>query len=401
MPITSTQFLTIVDATQPNSVNIWYSDVEPLTVYGLTIPVFDNNGNDSTQLLSTTQQINITINGYNYTFVIQSRSSRTASYESDGESYEVTYYFFETTPVTINSLADDTSIILSQLVIAVPDTTSTIFFGGDYDALLNNVQDNRQSTNIMVADRYKIRGGPGSLNPTNIDDLITLTAQKADIQDSNYSTTGWINGRYEGTPTDSTTYGGLDSALTGRTFQGSYFPSSITTESINRQISSSNVIYTDYLSTSQEDLPSKPEEVQVKYITNGTSIISDSDNKITIQVFDNSRPEIYIGDIITMNNNLAPGSSEFTFTEYMRVENIRPLFFTFGLIELTVTRRWNNTPFGVFGTPSTRGIRKIVNLTKVYQLRGNKIQGISKGRLIVKDSSDILTIDGLGQIVVA
>ena len=400
MPITSAQFLQIVDTTQPNSVNIWYSEELPLTIYGLTIPAIDNNGNDSSQLLLSAQQINITINGYNYTFVIQSRSSRAAPYESGGELYEVTYYFFEITPIVIDSLADDTSIIYSQIVVAIPDTTDTIFFGGDYDALLNNVQDNRESTNIMVADRYEIKGGPGSTNPTNIDDLITLTAQKADIQDSNYSTTGWINGRYEGTPTDSTTYGGLDSAITGKTFEGSYFPSSITTEAINNQISSSTILYTDYLSTSQDDLPSQPPDPlpRTKYVTSAAQI-PDNATRILIEAFPGlpqNFPDIYIGDIITIGD----GNTENTFTEYMRVDNVQPLLFSFGFIELTVTRRWNGSPFGSFSIPSSRAIYKIPNLTKIYQLNGNKIQGISRGRLVIKESSEILAVDGLGQVVV-
>ena len=399
MSLTSTEFLAIVDATQPNSVNIWYNDVVPLTVYGLTVPVFDQNGNDSTQLLLTTQQINVTLNGYNYTFVIQSRSSRTVPFESGGESYEVTYYFFEITPVTITQIADDPPILYSKLVIVVPDTTNSSFFGGDYDALLNNVQDNRQSTNIMVADRYEIKGGPGSLNPTNIDDLISLTAQKADIQDSNYSTTGWINGRYEGTPTDSRTYGGLDSALTGKPFEGSYYPTSITTESINNQIANNTIIYTEYLSTSQDDLPSIPDSpVQTKYyIPNGA--VADNSTSLTTAALPgdiSTYLDIYIGDIITMGNGLAQD----TYTEYMRVNNIRPAPFNSQLTILDVTRRWNGSPFGTFLNSDFRSIFKISNLTKIYQLGGNKIQGISKGRLVVKDTSDILTIDGLAQVVV-
>jgi hypothetical protein len=394
MSLTSTEFLTIVDATQPDSVNIWYSDTDPLYVFGLTIPAVDNNDHDSTQLLLSAQQINITINGYNYSFVIQARSSRTVTFGGNS----VTYYFFEITPIVIDSLADNTPIIPSQIVIAVPDTTNTTFFGGDYDALLNNVQDNRESTNIMVADRYKIKGGPGSLNPTNIDDIITLTAQKADIQDSNYSTTGWINGRYEGTPTDSRTYGGLDSAITGKTFEGSYFPSSIATEAINNQISSSTIIYTEYLSTSQDDLPSIPEDpvltksyVQIGEIANSITSLTTAILPGDISTY----LDIFIGDIITMGNGL----SQNTFTEYMRVDNIRPAPFNSQLTILDITRRWNGSPFGTFLDSNARSIYKIPNLTKIYQLGGNKIQGVSKGRLVVKDTSDILIIDGLAQVV--
>jgi hypothetical protein len=83
----------------------------------------------------------------------------------------------------------------------------------------------------------------------------------------------------------------------------------------------------------------------------------------------------------------------------MRVDNIQLSVFA-GFVTLTVTRRWNGSPSGVFTTSTQREIRKISNLTKIYQLRGNKIQGISSGRLVVKDTLDILTIDGLGQIIV-
>jgi len=399
MSLTSTQFLTIVDATQPNSVNIWYSEAPPgtpqsfpLTVFGFTIPIIDNNGTNSTQLLLSAQQINMTLNGYNYTFVIQSRVSRTVTFGGNN----VTYYFFEITHVTINHLADNTPIILSQIIVAIPSTTSTIFFGGDYDVLLNNVQDNRQSTNVMVADRYEIKGGPGSVNPTNIDDILTLTARKANIQDSNYSMTGWINGRYEGTSTNSIKYGGLDSAITGKSFKGSYFPSSITTASINNQISSNTVLYNDYLSTSQDDLPSQPYVTQTRYVTNGTAIAS-SDNTITIQLlFGTTYPDIYIGDIITMGD----GTNQTTFTEYIRVEDVQIALFNQNVIILDVTRKWNGSPSGQFAIPNTRALFKIPNLTKIYQLKGNKIQGISKGRLVVKESLDILTIDGFGQVVI-
>ena len=106
--------------------------------------------------------------------------------------------------------------------------------------------------------------------------------------------------------------------------------------------------------------------------------------------------DIYIGDIITMGN----GNTGNTFTEYMRVDNVQPLLYSFGFIELTVTRRWNGSPFGLFSIPIARAIFKIPNLTKIYQLNGNKIQGISRGRLVIKESSEILAVDGLGQVVV-
>lgn len=45
--------------------------------------------------------------------------------------------------------------------------------------------------------------GNGILVPVNIDQIIQGKAVKAPIQDSNYSSTSWTNGRYKGTKVSS------------------------------------------------------------------------------------------------------------------------------------------------------------------------------------------------------
>jgi hypothetical protein len=44
------------------------------------------------------------------------------------------------------------------------------------------------------------------------------------VQDSLYSDTGWINGRYEGTSTNNITYASIDPAILGSSIQGTYYP---------------------------------------------------------------------------------------------------------------------------------------------------------------------------------
>lgn len=382
MALTQAEFLTVVDATAPDSVNIWYSDTTPLTVFGLTVPVVDNTGLSTIELLQSAQQINLTINGYNYTFNILDRAERTVQFAGQN----TTYYLFNIQDQIIDSLADDTAILPGQVLFVIPGFQNTNFFGGDYDALINNVENSRQSSNIMTSDRYKITGGPGSLNPLNIDELRNLTAERADVQDSNYSTTGWINGRYEGTSTDSTTFGGIDSAITGKSFEGSFYPSGIPTSSINQQISSSAVIFTEYLSTSQEDLPTTASIEYTRYKTVASSIAaSDTQIQVTISNFP-ALLDISIGDIIVIHDS----------SEYMRVDNIQPFLSN---LMLTVTRRWNGSPTGTYNIGNL-DIKKIKNLTKIYQLQGNKVQGIQKGQLVIRESQEILPIDRLGQVVV-
>lgn len=376
MTLTQEQFLAVAD-TQASSLNIWYTDSVPLTILGLTVPVLDNTGINTIQLLQTAQQINITINGYNYTLDILSRAERTAS--------DITYYFFDIDDLQINQSADDTSTLPNEIIFLIPGFQNTNFFGGDYDVLLNNVEDNRQSSIIMISDRYKISGGPGSLNPINIDNLRDLTAERADVQDSNYSTTGWINGRYEGSKTNSITYGGVDSAVTGKFFEGSLYPSGTLTTTINQQISSSTVIYTQYLSTSNDDLPTYPKTVETKYRT--SLPIGLTDTELPTVIYNSELSDIYIGDIIRI-----PATGN----EYMRVTNIR--YSSSNVIVLTVTRGWNGSLPTIYTNPNY-AITKINGPTKIYQLQGNKIQGLQRGRLVIRDTQEILTIDVLGQVV--
>lgn len=381
MALTQEEFLTVVDASSAGMVSIWYNNSVPLTVFGLTVPVLDNTGVNTTQLLQTAQQLNITLSGYNYTFNILTRAERTAPSGT-------TYYFFTITNQVVDSLADDTSPLLGQILFVIPGFQNTNFFGGDYDALINNVGDSRQSIDIMISDRYKIKGGAGSLNPININELRNLTAEKADVQDSNYTLTGWINGRYQGTSTNSITYGGIDSAITGRSFQGSYYPSGVEIATINQQVSSSATIYTEYLSTSQEDLPTYPTLLKTKYLTVGS--IVDTATQIAIKLNPNAAnlSDISIGDILKIDES-AYGP------EYIRVDNIQT---SNNVLTLVVTRNWNKSATGQYGT-SDVVIRKIQGPAKIYQLVGNKIQGIQKGLLVVKDSQEILVIDKLGQVV--
>jgi hypothetical protein len=384
MSLTQQEFLTVVDQTSPDVINIWYSNTEPLTVFGFTIPVIDNQNTNAIQLLQAVQQINMTLNGYNYTFDILDRAERTAP---DG----TTYYFFDIDDLIINPAADDIGILIDQVIFIIPGLQDISFLGGDYDALLNNVDLNRLSTNIMVSDRFKVVGGVGSLNPLNIQALRTQTAEKASIQDSNYEISGWSNARYRGTQSDSTEYGGIASAIAGKIFEGSIFPLSLSTSSINLQASSSQVIYSEYFFSSDQDLPTTPVLVDTSYRTVDTTI-PPSDTEIQIRSISTSDPGIFIGDII----KILPDSG--TTNELMRVTNFQPFFTNF---IIKVDRGWNSTPISdVYGT-SNLTIQKVGSTgpVKIYELEGNRIQGVLAGQLLVKESLEIIKTDVLGQLL--
>lgn len=69
--------------------------------------------------------------------------------------------------------------------------------------ILNNVSRIRKSSVFMDIDYSSATNGNGILTPVNINQIISGSAVKAPIQDSNYSLTSWTNGRYRGTKVSS------------------------------------------------------------------------------------------------------------------------------------------------------------------------------------------------------
>jgi hypothetical protein len=113
-----------------------------------------------------------------------------------------------------NQLISPTS---SQCIPILPEPYINIpnFYNSDNNPLINDVFENRQSNFYQDVDYNS-----GTLVPTNFDLLISGSAQKANVQDSNYTTARHIIPRYEGskstsqflniwTNQDSGTYGKL------------------------------------------------------------------------------------------------------------------------------------------------------------------------------------------------
>ena len=78
-----------------------------------------------------------------------------------------------------------------------PDVSN--FEYSDYNAVFGNATIPQFSTIYQDID-YNSNGG---FIPTNFNLIISGTAAKAQIQDSNYTQKGWINGRYNGSKNSS------------------------------------------------------------------------------------------------------------------------------------------------------------------------------------------------------
>lgn len=96
--------------------------------------------------------------------------------------------------------------------VTFPDSTSSLGFD-EYNAVLNNVNSSVSSSIIMDAD-YALN----ARIPTNNDRLLSGTAQRMEIQDSNYSSVAWTSPRYVGSQTISATYNDYQASGSSVTF---------------------------------------------------------------------------------------------------------------------------------------------------------------------------------------
>jgi hypothetical protein len=263
----------------------------------------------------------------------------------------------------------------------------------------------------MLSDRYKISetsGSNGYTGPLNIVQLLTGSAVKADVQDSNYNDTGWVKARYEGTSTSIKDYL-VESAVNGKIFQASIYPQGTATDQIKFQITSSQVLYSDYFYSGTGDKPgynviesgfrvtgSNNIPVPTAGIPANTYSQGDTYNDFLFYI----KPYEYLGyspnplnpgDIITVET----GAS--TTTDLMSVQAVGQLFTSEGKVyySVLVKRGYGNTGLATFSAASDLEVKKVTPV-KLYELKGNKVQGLPQSKVVVKETGDILLIDEFG-----
>ena len=230
----------------------------------------------------------------------------------------------------------------------------------------------------------------------------------ADVQDSLYSLTGWINGRYEGSKTSQTNYLGIEPTITGKSFQGAYFPRTVTDQQILDQVSIGVATYTEYLYPGDDILPTST-------YTSGSYQIA--------RLYDNSNLSTAVGTIQPNITEIplltAPGAPPSSpapevgqviqvqgSPELMKIRSIVRYpsdgNYSVPFYKLTVERGYNYsipTPIITQVNPSVEPPISLSTPTLVYKLAGSKIQGAQRGKLHVQLSGEILHIDRLGYIV--
>lgn len=359
--LTQEEFLTIADL-YPKSINLWCTSGSLVTALGVTVPFVDN---EDIRVRNTLQQIEtITLpvdndSGTSVEFTIATRIIRgTPPFE---------YFFFTVEPKNIDSFVNPTAneVIQDGEVILSPNLRGGSFFTSNYNVVLNTTQNNRTSDYIQQSN----------------------SATLASIQDSLYSDTGWINGRYNGSSTNNLNYASIDSAIQGASFEGTYYPSSATDTEINN-IDVSERSYLEYFHTALQTYPEFNLVSPPLFYFEGTQT-STTDTDLTIKPQTDNKPvKLYEpGDLV---------KREESSSEIMKVVSLTRLTAD-NDYNLEVIRGWNNTT-RVATYFDGDSLYKI-NTVRIFELEGNKPSPVKQGKIRIKDTGYIVHTDLLGYVV--
>lgn len=133
---------------------------------------------------------------------------------------------------------DDISTGLTYEVntFLVPSPADSDFFRSEYQAILNNTEEDRVTNFIYDVDRSN-----SSIVPLNYDTIISESAQKAAFQKLNHTSIGLRNSRYDGAKTSKTSFG-VSPAIAGTTFEAaSYLSSSLNSTICSQSLSDRNL----------------------------------------------------------------------------------------------------------------------------------------------------------------
>jgi hypothetical protein len=218
-----------------------------------------------------------------------------------------------------------------------------------------------------------------TVNPQNLDSLLSTSASKAQITDSLYYDTGWSNARYVGSETSANDFGGIEPAIVGRSFRGEVYTTSTPDVLICSQSVGERVIE-DLLHNGPELLPDF--ELGNSNMIVGTTSISE-----TTSVFSyapkTSRATtdipVVVGSVITIEN------------EKMRVEAINQNS------TLKVERGYLNT------IPAEHSSKLTISasaFTRIFNFEENntKISVVDNSNVYIEDTRVVLGTDKFGVV---
>jgi hypothetical protein len=177
--------------------------------------------------------------------------------------------------------------------VSIEPTVSTgVYEYSIYNAIIGNSIGDRESSYRVDCDRSTTTEITKT-NPTNISNILADTASPAQVQDSLYSDTGWINGRYEGTKLNPSNNSGTDPVLQGSFFEAAFFGIDVADGDIDA-ISSTDIVFKQYISSGKASPPKWVlGDPALVYSIDGTVVQISSEGKLRVKT---------TGDILHINS---------------------------------------------------------------------------------------------------
>jgi len=188
----------------------------PFTLVGMTVPFQDDQETKLVSALKEIDELRFNFTGGVITTKIINRKRRNG------------YFYLRLEPLVFDTLPP----IIETLAVGTPaeqdiyrfDESEFIFkpffeisfANNDFNPLMNTSNDNKLNSVRQVVDRVS-----DAANPTNLQAILALTAQPAQIQNCSYTKAGIVNARYRGTKLTSGSVEGNDPALSFKEFDGS------------------------------------------------------------------------------------------------------------------------------------------------------------------------------------
>lgn len=365
--ITRDEFILLVQGAPISSGDLYvhFDDITP-SILGVAIHNLTENLVDISDILEQAKQIRFVIT--------KSGNSQQVTLQVTGKVKYNDFIYCEVVryPLTVSIADADTIPFTVSNVEISPTILLRDYSNSDYNVVNNNVSRQQTSTYLQIAERDKL-----DTIPTNLNALLSDTAQKAEIPDSNYTVSGWIQGRYLGSTTGATSYGSVPGSLAGGTFVGSLHPPGTPTGSVCALASFDRVLET-FIHTGPQTYPTFETGKPFKTIT--TQFINASDTVLR-ENLTNTPAAINQYDLLVISSSLAQ-------------EIVRVLEYNVQRREIVVERGIGDTSPTTFA-PGTFDIYP-VKRTQVFRIEGNKATALTDSWIWIKDSLSLVLTDKHG-----
>ncbi len=221
-------------------------------------------------------------------------------------------------------------------------------------------------------------------------------AQKAAVQDSNYTDTGLINARYNGTKTSEADFSGISPAIAGMVIEAALYPYVNTTAELDK-ICSSSLADRDIKEILFDGTGTQPTigvPGLVGTISQPDTLTNTTDN--TFRLTPTVGTLLTVGDVLILGTGVSAEKVQVLHVDRRR-KQLHPLTGTLTLydsyVKVTVLRGYDGTTAAI--QQSGTQVRRVGG-SRLYTATGNRIKPIGRHLVWLKETNSIISTNDKG-----